>query len=72
MPSIGYVAAIPIASRIVGMMSTDLNSACRSRLDSPAPAKTIGICWVARWMPPWSPWTEYVVSSGSVATRSGP
>ena len=54
------------------MMSTDRTGALTSLLDSPAPAKTIGICCAARWMPPWSPATEYVVSSGSVAIRSGP
>ncbi len=54
------------------MMSTERTSEWRSLLDRPAPAKTIGICWAARWMPPWSPATEYVVSSGSVAIRSGP
>ena len=54
------------------MMSTDLTSARRSLCDVLAPAKTIGTCCDARWMPPWSPRTEYVVLSGSVAIRSGP
>ena len=63
---------MPIAFRIVGMMSTDRTGALMSLPVRPAPAKTIGICCAARWMPPWSPATEYVVLSGSVAIRSGP
>ena len=49
---------MPMARSTVGMMSTEWISACRSVEVVPAPAKTIGICWARRWMPPWSPATE--------------